>query len=298
MPLSVEVIKLDVHVVYSYAEMILAMLFGNESMVSLFMLQFQIAQMYMIMKMQQQSTTGTEGVEIVENRPFEDDVYGKGQYTLKIYRLQSKAPTWLTKFAPADALVMQEEAWNAYPKCKSVVKCPYFTRFILTIDTIHKDDNGQSENVHGLTEEQLAVRQLETIDIASTVNDYWSYIIGSSNIDLSQFQSARTGRGPLTDGWQGQCDPVSTAYKLVTIDAPYWGFGSRLEQALLAGERALFLESHRNCFGWIDEWFGLSMDKMRELEKQSDSSLNQKLGRPCVIEDKEELDEIRTIPSC
>ncbi|KAL2239799.1 UNVERIFIED_CONTAM: Phosphatidylinositol transfer protein alpha isoform [Sesamum indicum] len=260
--------------------------------------EFQIAQMYMIMKMQQQSTTGTEGVEIVENRPFEDDVYGKGQYTLKIYRLQSKAPTWLTKFAPADALVMQEEAWNAYPKCKSVVKCPYFTRFILTIDTVHKDDNGQSENVHGLTEEQLAVRQVETIDIASTVNDYWSYIIGSSNIDLSQFQSARTGRGPLTDGWQGQCDPVSTAYKLVTIDAPYWGFGSRLEQALVAGERALFLESHRNCFGWIDEWFGLSMDKMRELEKQSDSSLNKKLGRPCAIEDNEELDEIRTIPSC
>ena len=25
-----------------------------------------------------------------------------------------------------------------------------------------------------------------------------------------------------------------TAYKLVTIDAPYWGFGSRLEQALMA----------------------------------------------------------------
>lgn len=25
-----------------------------------------------------------------------------------------------------------------------------------------------------------------------------------------------------------------TAYKLVTIDAPYWGFGKRLEQVLLA----------------------------------------------------------------
>lgn len=33
----------------------------------------------------------------------------------------SKAPTWLTKFAPEDALVMQEEAWNAYPMCKSGV---------------------------------------------------------------------------------------------------------------------------------------------------------------------------------
>lgn len=25
-----------------------------------------------------------------------------------------------------------------------------------------------------------------------------------------------------------------TAYKLVTVDAPYWGFGNRLEQAFLA----------------------------------------------------------------
>lgn len=45
--------------------------------------------MYMVMKMQQQSTTGTEGVEVLENRSFEDDdVFGRGQYTSKVYRLQ------------------------------------------------------------------------------------------------------------------------------------------------------------------------------------------------------------------
>ncbi|KAL8525518.1 hypothetical protein ACS0TY_014948 [Phlomoides rotata] len=251
--------------------------------------EFQVAQMYMVMKMQQQNTTGTEGVEVLENRPFEDDEIGKGQYTLKIYRLQSKAPSWLTKFAPTDALVMQEEAWNAYPRCKSVIKCPYFTRFILTIETIHKADRGESENVHGLTKEQLAIRQVEMLDIASDVNDYWSYLVGSSNIDFSQFQSTQTGRGPLLDGWQDQCNPVMTAYKLITIDAPYWGFGSKLEQSLLAGEKALFLESHRNCFGWIDEWYGLTPDMMRELETQSDSSLNQKL---CLVSEVEETDVI------
>ena len=31
----------------------------------------------------------------------------------------SKVPSWLTTFAPADALIMQEEAWNAFPRCKS-----------------------------------------------------------------------------------------------------------------------------------------------------------------------------------
>ncbi|XP_044506298.1 phosphatidylinositol transfer protein 1-like isoform X1 [Mangifera indica] len=168
--------------------------------------------------------------------------------------------------------------YNGTP-CTTVIKCPYFTKFSLTIETIHKSDSGQSENVHNLSEEQLAARQVEVLDIASTARDYWSYAIGSNSTDFSTFKSKRTGRGPLLEGWQDRCNPVMTAYKLVTIDAPYWGFGYRLEQALLAGERALFLESHRNCFGWIDEWFGMTMPQIRQLERQSDSSLNQRIGK-------------------
>ena len=39
----------------------------------------------------------------------------------------------------------------------------------------------------------------------------------------------------------------------------------------MQGERALFLESHRNCFAWIDEWFGMTMQQLRELDQESDS---------------------------
>ncbi|KAG5598866.1 hypothetical protein H5410_030236, partial [Solanum commersonii] len=152
---------------------------------------YQVAQMYMVMKMQQESTTGDEGVEVLQNRPFSDDEFGGGQYTSKFYHLQSKAPSWLTTFAPADAL------------------SPYFSKFFMSIDTIHKADNGYSENVHGLSEDQLAVRQVEIIDIASAATDYWSYIVGRNNVDLSNFQSARCGRGPLLEGWQGnQCSSL------------------------------------------------------------------------------------------
>ncbi|XP_038999010.1 phosphatidylinositol transfer protein 1-like isoform X2 [Hibiscus syriacus] len=253
--------------------------------------EYQVSQMYMVMKMQQQSTNGAEGVEVLENIPFQDDVFGKGQYTSKVYRLQSKAPAWLTSIAPTDALVIQEEAWNAYPRCKTVIKCPYFTKFSLTIETIHRADNGTSENVHGLNEEQLAARQVETIDIASSETDCWSYAIGSSNFDFSKFKSSKAGRGPLLDGWQENCSPVMTAYKLVTIDAPYWGFGYRLEQALLAGERALFIVSHRNCFGWIDEWFGMTMQQIRELEQQGDCLLNEKIGEPILLTDAADCEQ-------
>ncbi|KAI3923319.1 hypothetical protein MKW98_026912 [Papaver atlanticum] len=36
--------------------------------------------------------------------------------------------------------------------------------------------------------------------------------------------------------------------------------------AVIKGETTLFLEIHRNCFAWIDEWFGIKMEQIRELE--------------------------------
>ncbi|KAG2673736.1 hypothetical protein I3760_13G104600 [Carya illinoinensis] len=193
--------------------------------------EYGIAQMYMVTKMQQKNTTGTEGVELLESRPFEDDVYGKGRYTPKVYRLQSKVPAWLRKFAPPHALDVQEEAWSAYPRCKSVLK------------------------VHGLSKEQLAAR-IHRLLTSFNIREFF-----------------------VLD----RCDPVMTAYKLVTIDAPYWGFGRRLEQALLAGERALFLESHRHCFGWIDEWYGMTVQQIDELLQPNDSTLNERIVKPALM---------------
>ncbi|XP_056693246.1 uncharacterized protein [Spinacia oleracea] len=171
-----------------------------------------------------------------------------------------------------------------------VIKCSRLSKLLLSIDTIHVADNGKSENVHGLNKEQLASRQVEVIDIASSVRDYWSYLVGSCNVDLSTFRSARTNRGPLTEGWRDRCNPVMTAYKLVTVDAPYWGFGKRLEQVLMAGERSLFLETHSNIFAWIDEWHGTSIEKLRELEEQLYSSSNEGSMIPMQLNDKDGYD--------
>ncbi|OAY74342.1 Phosphatidylinositol transfer protein alpha isoform [Ananas comosus] len=43
---------------------------------------------YTVMKMEQQNTNSKEGVEILQNSPFEDQMLGKGQYTSKVYHLQ------------------------------------------------------------------------------------------------------------------------------------------------------------------------------------------------------------------
>lgn len=251
--------------------------------------EYRVAQMYMVTRMQEQQTSGSEGVEVLVNEPFEDEQFGKGQYTSKIYRMQSKAPSWLAAIAPTNSLLIEEEAWNAFPKCKTILKCPYFPKFKLTIETMHVADNGQSPNALNLPRSELTSRTVEMIDIASFAQDYWSYVIVGDAVDLATFQSAKTGRGLLVPGWQQTCHPVMTAYKLVTVDAPYWGFGYRLEQLVLGGERALFAESHKQCFAWIDEWFGLTFDDVRQLELKINETLKLTMAQHHgIVQAKEE----------
>lgn len=47
--------------------------------------------------------------------------YSSGQYTYKIYHLASKVPTMIRLLAPKGSLEIHEEAWNAYPYCRTVI---------------------------------------------------------------------------------------------------------------------------------------------------------------------------------
>ena len=76
-----------------------------------------------------------------------------------------------------------------------------------------------------LSPEALSQRSVESIDVVMDPQEKYN-----ASEDLTQFKSKRTGRGPFAEGWQGVCEPVMTAYKLVTVDVPYWGFGTQLER--------------------------------------------------------------------
>ena len=47
--------------------------------------------------------------------------YSSGQYTYKIYHLASKVPAMIRLLAPKGSLEIHEEAWNAYPYCRTVI---------------------------------------------------------------------------------------------------------------------------------------------------------------------------------
>lgn len=52
-------------------------------------LQYQVAQLYSVAEASKNETGGGEGVEVLKNEPYEKEDGEKGQYTHKIYHLQT-----------------------------------------------------------------------------------------------------------------------------------------------------------------------------------------------------------------
>uniref|UniRef100_A0A8C6UGL2 Phosphatidylinositol transfer protein N-terminal domain-containing protein n=1 Tax=Neogobius melanostomus TaxID=47308 RepID=A0A8C6UGL2_9GOBI len=80
--------------------------------------EYQVAQLYAVAEASKGETGGGDGVEVLVNEPYQNGDE-KGQYTHKIYHLQSKVPGWIRAFAPKGALEIHEKAWNAYPYCRT-----------------------------------------------------------------------------------------------------------------------------------------------------------------------------------
>ena len=80
-------------------------------------------------KNHQNETGGGEGVEVVKNEPYPEGEDAKkhslgrpGQYTHKLFHLESRVPSFIKMIAPKGSLTIDEKAWNAYPYCKTVSK--------------------------------------------------------------------------------------------------------------------------------------------------------------------------------
>lgn len=47
--------------------------------------------------------------------------------------------------------------------------------------------------------------------------------------DPKFFQSKKTGRGPLVEGWRDNTQPIMCSYKLVNASFEVWGMQTRVE---------------------------------------------------------------------
>ncbi|KAF6024370.1 vib [Bugula neritina] len=241
--------------------------------------EYHVGQLYSIAETSKNETGGGEGVEFVDSysytgNPIFFGEFPDGQYTQKVHHMASKVPQYIRALAPKGSIELREEAWNAYPYCKTVVTNPVYMKdgMFISIETMHLADKGETENVHRLTPEELEQRKVIYIDIANdkvVPTDY------KANEDPAKFKSEKTGRGPLDKNWIETSTPVMCCYKLVKCEFKWHGLQPQVENLILRVHHRMFTNFYRQMFCQIDQWYGLTMEDIRAIEEKTKNELNE-----------------------
>lgn len=99
----------------------------------------------------------------------------------------------VSTLAPSTSMWILEEAWNAYPHCKTVLVNGYLSidKFRIDVETIHvADDAGNLENAVGLSAAELKERKVELLNIAEAYSGPKSE---HPEWNALTFKSAKTG---------------------------------------------------------------------------------------------------------
>lgn len=246
--------------------------------------EYRIAQLYMIQKKSREESCGEgSGVEILENKPYEDGPGGSGQYTHKVYHIGKHIPSWFCAILPQAALRVEEESWNAYPYTRTRYTCPFVEKFSIDIETYYKPDTGNQGDVFNMSSAEKRLRTVDPIDIVKDYIAPHEYLVEE---DPRLYQSLKTRRGPLSEDWiedinQNPDDsPVMCAYKLCKVEFRYWGMQSKIERFIHdVGLRKVMVRAHRQAWCWQDEWYGLTIEDIRMLELETQLALAKKMGQ-------------------
>uniref|UniRef100_A0A5S6QDA5 Reverse transcriptase domain-containing protein n=1 Tax=Trichuris muris TaxID=70415 RepID=A0A5S6QDA5_TRIMR len=248
--------------------------------------EYKVGQLWNVMETSKYVTGGGEGVEVLQNEAFVNNPlignkFPNGQFTYKIYHLESKIPWWLRQILPSGATKLHEQAWNAFPYCRTLLTNPDYMEenFLIKVETMHLVDRGTTANAHNLSDQDLSIRQVVVVDIANDVFTKQD----KSEYDPRIYKSLKTGRGPLRGGWYNNCEPYMCCYKLVTVQFKWWGVQTRAERFIQQQYNSLFRLFHRQLFCTIDKWYNLTIEDIRALELQAKSDLNEKryVGKEC-----------------
>eukprot|EP01116_Phalansterium_solitarium_P010935 TRINITY_DN26536_c0_g1_i1.p1 TRINITY_DN26536_c0_g1~~TRINITY_DN26536_c0_g1_i1.p1 ORF type:complete len:328 (-),score=106.58 TRINITY_DN26536_c0_g1_i1:82-1065(-) len=231
--------------------------------------EYRTGQKYSVARSSRLATTGSNGVEVLVNKELFDETNNQflGTYTEKIYHMEAYIPNWIKRFLPASAMHINEVATDKYPHCKTVCSFPFLgDRFELIIESRHALDKGDTENIHGLSPEQLKKRHVVKMDFAT--EKLTDKAANLESEDPTKFKSQKSGRGPLKKGWQKEAKPVMCAYKLLTVKCKIFGLQNKLEKWLVDFEEQIFLRFHKQVFCWQDDWWGMTHEQLLEYENK------------------------------
>ncbi|XP_060926875.1 membrane-associated phosphatidylinositol transfer protein 2-like isoform X1 [Limanda limanda] len=246
--------------------------------------EYRIAQLYMIQKKSREESCGEgSGVEILENKPYTDGPGGTGQYTHKVYHIGMHIPSWFRSILPKAALRVEEESWNAYPYTRTRYTCPFVEKFSIDIETYYKPDTGNQADVFNMSAVEKRQSAIDPIDIVTDPIPPHEY---KAEEDTRLYKSAKTQRGPLQDDWIEDYNnnpgktPIMCAYKLCKVEFRYWGMQSKIERFIHdVGLRKVMVRAHRQAWCWQDEWYGLTMEDIRQLELETQVTLARKMAQ-------------------
>ncbi|NWU73218.1 PITC1 protein, partial [Pterocles burchelli] len=238
--------------------------------------EYRVGQLYTISKHSHQESEKGEGVEVVKNEPHEDPVHGPGQFTEKRVHLSSKLPSWARAVTPR-IFYITEKAWNYYPYTitadSRAPQCSFLPKFSIYIETKYEDNCGDSENIFR-SDKILGDHEVSFLDIAFDEIPERYY---RSLEDPRFFSSAKTGRGPLREGWRLHTQPIMCSYKLVSVKFEVWGLqtrppgrGKRVWGVQAAGTRRR--PQARLCLA------GMTMEEVRRYEQETQEATNELIG--------------------
>ncbi|CAH2980857.1 unnamed protein product [Chilo suppressalis] len=249
--------------------------------------EYQIGQLYMIARHSFEQSSNGEGVEVVANEQVVDQIYGHGQHTEKRIHLSSHLPYWLQSLIPK-VFYVTEKAWNYYPYTTTEYTCSFIPKFAISIQTRYEDDNGTTENCLGLTAEELEQREVDFLDIA--YDDIKPHHYKEAE-DPKYYKSEKTGRGPLVEGWRDTQKPIMCCYKVVSVKFEVWGLQTKVEEYVQGAIREILVLGHRQAFAWMDDWYNMTIDDVREYESEMQAKTNIKMKD--TIENVEQGEEIK-----
>uniref|UniRef100_A0A8C2AU88 Phosphatidylinositol transfer protein membrane associated 2 n=1 Tax=Cyprinus carpio TaxID=7962 RepID=A0A8C2AU88_CYPCA len=200
-----------------------------------------------------------------------------------VYHIGQHIPSWFRSILPKAALRVEEESWNAYPYTRTRYTCPFVEKFSIDIETYYKPDTGCQNEVFNMSSAERRQRDIDPIDIVNEFIAPHEYLVEE---DPKLYKSYKTQRGPLSDDWITEINnnpgkmPVMCAYKLCKVEFRYWGMQSKIERFIHdVGLRKVMVRAHRQAWCWQDEWYGLTMEDIRQLELETQLALAQKMAQ-------------------
>ncbi|KAG7270120.1 hypothetical protein CRUP_027190, partial [Coryphaenoides rupestris] len=137
-------------------------------------------------------------------------------------------------------------------------------RFSIRIETKFENNNGENGNVFG--DQPTPEESVSFLDILS------------DPIPEKHYKESETGRGPLEVGWRSRAaPPIMCSYKRVCCSFEVYCFQGRTEDFIHKTIRDILLVGHRQAVAWIDEWHGMSLEEVREYERELQEQTNNKV---------------------